>query len=363
MAQKTPLYEEHVKLNGKIVDFAGWMLPIQYKTGIIAEHNAVRQKAGLFDVSHMGEFSVTGKDAFSTLQHVVTMDLSDMADGQIHYSPMCYPDGGVIDDLLIYRKSETSYLVVVNAANIEKDYEWIASHLVGEVDFQNISDQVAQVALQGPLSDTILEKVTDKKNIPEKYYTFLDQVPVAGRPCLISRTGYTGEDGFEIYLAPEDAPYIWNTLLAAGKEEGLIPCGLGARDTLRLEATLPLYGHELSSTINPYQAKLGLFVKLNKEEFIGKEALTNLKATTDKKRVCLVLVDRGIARAGDKIYHGDVPVGEVLSGTHSPTLGKAIATAIVPVSLNEIGTVLTIDVRGKMLKAEVVASPFYKRNQ
>lgn len=361
MAKKTPLYDEHVSLNGKIVDFGGFLLPVQYKTGIIAEHKAVRSAAGLFDVSHMGEFILKGEDALQNIQKIITNNCNNMVPGQIHYSPMCYEDGGVVDDLLVYKENDEQYLIVVNASNIEKDFKWMSNLIEGKAELENISDNVGQVALQGPLSEQILEKLVSNDSIPKKYYTFVENIDILGFKALISRTGYTGEDGFEIYTDKKDIVTLWNKLLEVGNEFGLIPCGLGARDTLRLEATFPLYGHEITKDITPYEARLGIFVKLDKDNFIGKDALIKNKENLSRRRVCLKMVDRGIAREGAKVIYNDKEVGYVLSGTHSPTLGMAIATAMVPIDLNDVGTKLQIDVRGKLLTAEVIKGPFYKR--
>ena len=268
MELKTPLYEEHVKAGGKIVPFAGYLLPVQYPAGVIKEHMAVRTKAGLFDVSHMGEILCTGPDAKANLQTLLTNDYTKIRDGQAKYSPMCNEHGGTVDDLIVYRKSEEEYLIVVNAANKEKDYQWMLDHQFGNVTFTDVSEQYAQLALQGPKALDILRKLTKEEWIPQKYYHAVFDAEVAGIPCIVSKTGYTGEDGVELYLASEYAAQMWNALLEAGKEEGLIPCGLGARDTLRMEAAMPLYGHEMNEEISPLEAGLTFAVKLAKEEWI-----------------------------------------------------------------------------------------------
>ena len=242
MERKTPLYEEHVRLGGKIVPFAGWLLPVQY-SGVIAEHMAVREKCGIFDVSHMGELLLKGQSAKENLNHLLTNDYTDMPVGAARYSPMCNENGGCVDDLIVYKKAEDDYFIVVNAANKDKDYAWMKEHLLPGSELTDASDDYAQIALQGPKAEEILKKLAAEEDIPTGYYTALFDRTVDGMNCIISRTGYTGEDGFEIYLNPADAPKMWNLLLDAGKEEGLIPCGLGARDTLRLEASMPLYGH------------------------------------------------------------------------------------------------------------------------
>ncbi len=360
MERKTPLYECHEKAGGKIVPFAGYLLPVQYGSGVIAEHMAVRNAAGLFDVSHMGEVILEGKDALANVQMLVTNDCSRMVDGQVKYSPMCNEEGGVVDDLLVYRKAEDSYLIVVNAANLEKDVEWMESHLSGEVKFRNISDEVAQLALQGPKSKTILGKLAKEEELPVKYYTFSEQVSVAGIVCLISRTGYTGEDGYELYCDPKEAVTLWDALLEAGREEGLIPCGLGARDTLRLEAGMPLYGHEMDDTITPLETGLGFAVKFDKEHFIGKAGIL-AKGEPKRTRVGLSITGRGIAREQCPIYIGDTLIGTTTSGTHCPYLGKPVAMALVDIAYNQLGAAVEVEVRGRRIAASIVELPFYKK--
>ncbi|NLP33918.1 MAG: glycine cleavage system aminomethyltransferase GcvT [Clostridiales bacterium] len=370
MEKKTPLYDKHLQYKGKIVPYAGYLLPVQYQTGVIKEHMAVRTAAGLFDVSHMGEVTFTGKDALDNIQRLVTNDCSKMVDGQVKYSPMCNDSGGVVDDLLIYRKNENSYLVVVNAANRHKDVEWIKAHLFGDVEFTDISDEVAQLALQGPNSEVILKKLADSSKLPVKYYTFTDNVSVAGVNCLVSRTGYTGEDGYELYCKPEEATKLWDALMEAGNpkgnvsgdeetKEGLIPCGLGARDTLRLEAGMPLYGHEMDDDITPIESGIGFTVKIDKEDFIGKAALENRELT--RKRVGLSITGRGIVRENCPVYIGEMQIGTTTSGTHCPYLGKAVAMALLDISYTEIGRQVEVEVRGRRIAAEVVSLPFYKR--
>ena len=356
MELKTPLYDCHVALGGKMVAFGGYSLPVQYPTGVIAEHMAVRKQAGLFDVSHMAELVLKGPDALANAQMLLTNDLSDMADGQVRYSPMCNERGGVVDDMVVYRFHDDCYMMVVNAANHQKDADWVRAHLSGDVQFEDISDQVAQIALQGPQSEAILTKLCPVENHPAKYYTFTNNVEVAGCTCLLSRTGYTGEDGFELYCAPADAPALWDALTAAGA----LPCGLGARDTLRLEAAMPLYGHELSPSINPYEAGLGIFVKLEKPDFIGKAALERARPVS-RRRVGLQMTGRGIAREGCPVYDGGRQVGVVTSGTHCPWVGQAVALALVDAAYKEPGTPLQVDVRGRRVDAQVVKTPFYRR--
>ena len=359
MELKTALYDCHVAAGGKIVPFAGYLLPVQYPSGVVAEHMAVRQQAGLFDVSHMGEVVFKGPDAFANIQHLLTNDFTSLTDGGVRYSPMCYDNGGVVDDLLVYRKAADEYFVVVNASNRHKDVAWIQEHLFGDVQFSDISDDLSELALQGPNSEAILQKLTHD-SLPEGYYTFVPQITVAGVSCLVSRTGYTGEDGFELYCQNSDAVTLWNALLEAGMDLGLIPCGLGARDTLRLEAGMPLYGHEMDENIMPRETGLGLFVKLTKDDFIGKQAMVDL-GDPQRCRVGLEITGKGIAREHCKVYRGEEEIGWVTSGTHCPYLGKAVAMAIIPKEAKEIGAELLVDVRGRKISAQICKLPFYKR--
>lgn len=358
MELKTPLYDCHVAAKGKIVPFAGYLLPVQYEAGVIAEHMAVRQKAGIFDVSHMAEITLKGKDAMANVQNIVTSDCSKLKDGHVKYTTMCYDNGTVVDDLLVYKVSDESILLVVNAANHHKDVEWIKDHLTGDVVMEDISDNVAQIALQGPCSLDIMKKLTDEQNIPSRYYTFTEKCLVAGEECLLSRTGYTGEFGFEIYCGNDSAPVIWNALMEAGKEYGLLPCGLGCRDTLRFEAGMPLYGHEMDDTITPYEAGLGFAVKLEKGDFIGKKALEE-KSEPTRTCIGLKMTGRGIAREHQDVYDGDKKIGFTASGSHCPYLNGAYATAILEMPYTALGTKVEVDVRGRRVAAEVVKTPFY----
>ena len=360
MEKKTPLYDNHVALGGKIVPFGGYLLPVQYETGVIKEHMAVRTEAGLFDVSHMGELMLTGPDALKNVQKVTTNDFSGMYDGQVRYSPMCNEQGGVVDDILVYKVHDEAYLLVVNASNKDKDAAWIASHVFGDVKFEDISESVAQVALQGPNAVPILASLVKEEEIPTKYYSFVKEADVKGIKCLISRTGYTGELGYELYCAAADGPKLWDLLLEAGKEYGLIPCGLGARDTLRLEAAMPLYGHEMDDTVSPLETDLGFFVKLDKEDFIGKDALL-AAGEPNRCRIGLKVTGRGIAREHCPVYVGDKQIGMTTSGTHCPFIGLPVAMALVETGYGEIGTEVEIEIRGRKVTAEVIALPFYKR--
>lgn len=359
MEKKTPLYDTHEKYGGKIVPFAGWLLPVQYE-GIVAEHNAVRTACGLFDVSHMGELLLDGADALNVIQKLVTNDCSGMYDGQVRYSPMCNPNGGVIDDLLVYKKNDSSYLLVVNASNKDKDAAWVSSHVFGDCTFKDASDETAQLALQGPNAKAILSKLADESILPVKYYSFTEKVSVDGIDCLVSKTGYTGEDGYELYTANENAPALWEKLIEAGKEFGIVPCGLGARDTLRLEAAMPLYGHEMDDTVTPLETGLGFFVKMGKEDFIGKAAIVAAGEPV-RERIGIELVGRGIARGEDPVFVGGEAIGAVTSGTMCPFVKKAVAMALVKKGAVNPGDELEVEVRGKRIAAVAVKLPFYKR--
>ena len=362
MELKTPLYDVHVEEGGKIVPFAGYLLPVQYGTGVIKEHMAVRQQCGLFDVSHMGEILFTGPTALATLNHLLTNDYSNMPINKVRYGVMCNEQGGTIDDLVVYKFGEEPYLVAVNAANREKDYAHMAANTLEGTKCEDISDTVAQVALQGPKAPAIMKKLLPEDQIPKGYYTALPNVNLGGMNCMISRTGYTGELGYEIYTASENAPKLWKLLREAGEEFGLIPCGLGARDTLRLEAAMPLYGHEMDETITPLEAGLDFGVKLNKEEFIGHDALVAAGAP-ERVRVGLEVTGRGIIREHQDVYIGDEKIGVSTSGTHCPYLGKAIAMALVDASHAEVGTKVEAEVRGRRVAAEIIPLPFYTRGK
>ncbi|MEF9876763.1 MAG: glycine cleavage system aminomethyltransferase GcvT [Gordonibacter sp.] len=360
MEKKTPLYDEHVACKGKIVPFAGYLLPVEYPTGLMAEHEAVRTKAGLFDVSHMGEVMFTGPTALATLNHLLTNEYSTLAPGRCRYAALCYDDGGMVDDLIVYRIDDEVFLVVVNAANKDKDVAWMADHLLEGTVMRDVSDEMAQLALQGPRALAILEGLADPAALPEKYYTFTREVDVAGAVCLVSRTGYTGEDGFELYCTPDQAAKLWRELLEAGADEGLVPCGLGARDTLRLEASMPLYGHEMDATIDPLEAGLGFAVKMDKDEFIGKQALV-AKGTPARQRIGLRVTGRGIIRDGHDLFADGKLIGHTTSGTFCPHLKQACAMALVDAGCVAVGDAVEADVRGRRVQAEVVALPFYRR--
>ena len=358
--KRTPLYDAHLRAGGKMVEFGGFEMPVQYKTGVIQEHMAVRKACGLFDVSHMGEVMLEGPDAVKNLNRLLTNDYTVMADGQARYSPMCNEQGGTVDDLIVYRIGEDRYFIVVNASNRKKDVDWMRSQIRGDVTLRDVSDEYGQIALQGPLSERILKKLTGPESIPEKSYHACWDRQVGGLPCIVSRTGYTGSDGFELYLAAADTEALWEKLLEAGKDEGLIPCGLGARDTLRLEAAMPLYGHELSDTISPLTAGLGYFVKMDKPDFIGKAAL-EAAGPPRSCRTGLKAVGRGILREHQDVYAAGRKIGQITSGTHCPFVGYPAAMAILEAEYREPGTRVEVDVRGRRVEAEVVRMPFYRK--
>ncbi|MCK8817738.1 glycine cleavage system aminomethyltransferase GcvT [Natroniella sulfidigena] len=359
--KKVPLDQTHEELGAKMVDFAGWRMPIQYE-GIIQEHNVVRNQAGLFDVSHMGEIKVTGENAFKFLQKILTNDLSKLDDQQIQYTMMCYPDGGVVDDLLVYRFSADQYILVVNAANIEQDYDWIKEQEIAGVEIVNLSADIAEVALQGPKAEEILQKLTDFELTEIKFFHFEKQIEVAGVETeFVSRTGYTGEDGFEIYVAKQDIKTVWDAILKAGGEE-VAPVGLGARDTLRFEANLPLYGHEIGKDKNPLEAGLGYFVALDKDGFIGQQALQEIEAEGyQRKLVGLEMIDRGIPREGYQLLKDGTVIGEITTGSYAPALEKNIGLGYVEADYAEVGMEITVQIRRRECKAKLVELPFYKR--
>ena len=360
MEKKTVLYDKHVAAGGKIVPFGGFLLPVQYETGVIAEHMAVRTKVGMFDVSHMGEITIEGPDAEKNLNYLLSNDFSGMKDGQARYSPMLNDEGGFVDDLIAYRKDEDEFLLVVNASNKDKDFAWIKDHIFGDVKAEDISPLVGQIALQGPKAIEILQKLVAVTDIPEEYYAAKYDVPMCGTHVMISTTGYTGEEGVEIYMPWDQAPVIWEALMEAGKDFGLIPCGLGARDTLRLEAGMPLYGHEMDETVTPREAMLSMFVKMEKGDFIGKAAI-EAKTPPTRKKVGLEVTGRGIIREHMDVYKGDKKIGVTCSGTMCPYIKKAVATALVDADERVLGDEVEVDVRGRRVPAKMVSAVFYKR--
>lgn len=352
-----------------MVDFGGWDMPVQYPLGTIEEHLRTRRGAGLFDVSHMGEISVTGPDAVSFVNRLVSNDAAKLIDNQAHYSVLLTPEGTIVDDLLVYRFAADRLLLVVNASTTEKDWDWITSHRRGEnVELRNASGDFCQIALQGPAALSVLGPLADAELSNIKYYHFREG-QVCGVPAIISRTGYTGEDGFEIYAAPEHAEMIWDRLLDAGRygdgaADSITPCGLAARNTLRLEAAMALYGHEIDETTTPYEANLGWICKLNKGDFIGRDVLLRQKeAGVSRRLIGFEMAGRGIARDAQDVLIGGTRVGRVTSGSPAPYLKKNIGLAYVPAEYAETGTHLEIDVRGRPVGARIVATPFYKRER
>ena len=366
--KSTPLLPIHRELGARVVEFAGYWMPLQY-SGLMDEHKAVRTGVGLFDVSHMGEVEFKGPGALDAVHRLVTNNVLGLSDGQALYTPIPYADGGIVDDCLVYRLGAEHVLVVVNASNIEKDFAWFVEQTGDRCQLENNSDDYALVALQGRHAVGMLSALAGEDLSALKPFWFRE-VTVAGVTCTASRTGYTGEDGFEILCAAGDGPALWRALMEAGEPHGIRPCGLGCRDTLRLEARLPLYGNDIDKTTNPIEAGLGWTVKLKKGEFIGFAPIkaAKKKGGINRKLVCMEMRSRGIARQGYPIHlpaaDGGMgeEIGEVTSGTKSPTLGVAIAMGYVPLARSAPGTALTIAVRGKPVQAEVVAGPFYKRD-
>jgi aminomethyltransferase len=359
---ETPLRERHVALGARMIDFAGWLMPVQY-AGILEEHRAVRQRAGLFDLSHMGELFLEGPEAGTALAGALITNPPALAEGRAQYSMIVAPDGGIIDDLIVYRLAIERFLVVANASNARTVSDALAERITG---FKAVLDDrslaMSLVAIQGPRSVEIMRPLTDVDLATLRYYAIAEGT-VAGIPALLARTGYTGEDGFEVFVDNGRAVELWDALMAAGSASGLAAIGLGARDTLRLEAGMPLYGNELDRTTNPYEANLGRVVKLDKPgDFVGRAALEKVaREGVARRLVGLVMRGRGIARHGYPVFRGDRPTGIVTSGTQSPSLGEAIAMAYVATSDAEPGTMVDVEIRGQRVPAEVVALPFYQR--
>jgi aminomethyltransferase len=365
--KKTPLNAAHRALGGKMVEFGGWDMPVQYTAGVIEEHLRTRNHSGLFDVSHMGEFWVEGEDAIEFVNRLTTNDATKLVDGQAQYSALTNENGGVVDDLLVYRFDFDKLLLVVNASTTDKDWDWITSHKKDEnITLTNASADYCQIAVQGPDAVPILQKLTETELSPIKYYHFTTG-KVDGVDAIISRTGYTGEDGFEVYAAADKAVQLWYKLLEAGDYEaatGIIPCGLAARNTLRLESAMSLYGHELGDDISPLEANLGWICKLNKGDFIGREVLVKQKKEgLRRKLVGFEMIDRGIGRDGYDVYADGEKIGVVTSGSPAPFLKKNIGLAFVPPEFANVGQEIKIEVRGKQLAAEIVPTPFYKRGK
>lgn len=358
MANQTPLHKIHKQLGARMVDFAGWEMPVLYQ-GVIEEHHTVRNKAGIFDVSHMGELLVHGSEAESLVQKVTCNDVTSLKPGDCQYSALLTERGTFVDDIIVNKMSKDRFLICVNASNTEKDFQWVKQFEKPTVRVEDVSTQYFQMALQGPESEKILSALDSATNQPKKYYTFIE-TKLLGSSVLLARTGYTGEDGFEIYGNPKDAEKIWTALMEAGAS----PIGLGARDTLRLESAYPLYGHEINDTIHPFESRLSWIVKMNKGDFIGREALEKIRNhAQEKKLVGLMMDEPGIARQGCKIFSGEKELGFVTSGTKSPTLDRAIALGYVKKDFEKENSKIEVDIHHKKRHAIVVSLPFYKRKQ
>jgi len=355
--KRTPLFPVHVRAGAKMVPFGGWEMPVQY-TGIIEEHRAVRRAVGLFDISHMGEFEVAGPEALAALQRLTTNDVATLEVGQVQYSLLCYPDGGIVDDLTVYRLAKDRFMLTVNAANIDKDWAWVSEH-GGGARWRNLSAETALLAVQGPKAERCVQRLADRDLSGIRYYWFVEG-RAAGVPTLFSRTGYTGEDGFELYAAAADAERLWSALLESGAPDGIMPVGLGARDTLRLEMRYALYGNDIDQTTNPLDAGLGWVVKLGKSDFIGRQAIEKAKTEGPKRKlVGFEMVDRAVARHGYRILKDGREAGVVTSGSYGPIVDKYIGVGYVPAHLSQIGSAIDVEVRGTPRGARVVPTPFY----
>jgi len=368
--RKTALNAAHRQLGAKMVDFNGWDMPVEYPAsigcGIIAEHIAVRTGVGIFDVSHMGDIRLAGREALAAVQHISMNDASRLAIGQAQYSALLYPQGTFVDDVIVHRLGEEEYLLVINAGTREKDFNWVRDNTRQfDCKVENLSDDYTQIAIQGPKGINLLQKLTDADLSAVKFY-WITRGTLCGLPgTLIARTGYTGEDGFEVYVPSDEATSarVWKEILSAGKEFGAVPCGLGARNTLRLESKLPLYGHEISDTINVWEAGLDRFCKMEKPEFIGRDALEHARGEAMKRTlVGLEMIERGIARDGYKVLSDTgSEIGYVTSGSYAPYLKKNIALAYVPPDYAAIGNSIRVEIRGQGVQAQVVPTPFYKK--
>ena len=358
--KRTPLYQAHVKAGARMVPFGGWEMPVQY-TGIIEEHRTVRAAVGLFDVSHMGEFEVEGPGALAALQRLTTNDVAALQVGQIHYSLLCYPNGTIVDDLTVYRMGDARYLLTVNAGNIVKDWAWVTEQTreVKDARWRNASEGTGLIAVQGPKAEALVGRLADRDVTRIGYYRF-ERGTVAEVPTLISRTGYTGEDGFELYAPADQTEKLWTALLAGGRGDGAAPIGLGARDTLRLEMKYALYGNDIDETTNALEAGLSWVVKPAKGEFTGREALEKVRAEgVRRKLIGLEMTERAVARHGYPVLKGEGAVGTVTSGSYAPSADKYIAMAYVETALADAGTELAVEIRGQAKPARVVKTPFY----
>jgi aminomethyltransferase len=365
--RRTPLHSQHRALGARLIDFGGWEMPVQYPTGIVKEHKAVRAAVGLFDVSHMGEALLRGPRAAEAVQRVITNDVGKLRDGSALYTVMCTPAGGIVDDCIVYRRSASEFLIVLNASNTSKDLAWLREHAGPLAEVIDESEATALIAVQGPRAVSLVAGLADQalQDVPRFHFA---RCLIAGVPCMAARTGYTGEDGFELACPAERAAALWTALLEAGSGEGLLPVGLGARDTLRLEARLCLYGNDIDETTSPYEAGLGWVVALDGTgEFVGKEALRRQKAEGVQRQLIGFRIDgRGIARHGYPIVDRQrqpAALGQVTSGTSGISVGGAIGMGYVPVAYATPGTEITVDCRGKDVPAQVVKGPFYRRGQ
>jgi aminomethyltransferase len=356
--KRTPLYHAHVKAGARMVPFGGWEMPVQY-TGIVEEHRAVRTAVGLFDVSHMGEFDVEGPGALAALQHLTTNDVASLQPGQIQYSVLCYPNGTVVDDLTVYRVGDERYMLTVNAGNIDKDWAWVNEHPGKDARWRNASEGTGLIAVQGPKAEALVGRLADRDVTAIGYYRFA-RGTVAGVPALISRTGYTGEDGFELYAPADHTEKLWSALMEAGRADGVAPIGLGARDTLRLEMKYALYGNDIDDSTNALEAGLGWVVKPAKGDFIGKDALEKIRDEgLQRKLVGIEMAERAVARHGYPVLKDGRGVGVVTSGSYGPAVDKYIAMAYVETALAAVGTALDVEIRGQAKPARVVKTPFY----
>ncbi len=364
--RKTALNATHRRLGAKMVDFNGWDMPVEYKAGLIAEHMAVRTGIGIFDVSHMGDIRIHGREALAAVQHISMNDASKLAHGQCQYSAMLYPQGTFVDDVIVHRMADDDFLFVINAGTREKDIDWVRENTKGfDCKVEHLSDDFTQIAIQGPRAQETLQKLTDADLSKVKFYWFTHGTVCGLKNTLIARTGYTAEDGFEIYVPTDEetSSRVWNQVMEAGKEFGLLPCGLGARNTLRLEGKLALYGHEISDTITVWEAGLDRWLKMEKGEFIGHRALERQKVEgVPRVLVGLEMMERGIGRDGYKVMdEAGKEIGYVTSGSHAPFLKKNIALAYVPPQFGQVDTIVAVEIRGQAVKAKVVPTPFYKR--
>ncbi len=358
--KQTPLYRKHQECNAKLVPFAGYEMPVQY-VGIMQEHRRVRQSVGIFDVSHMGEFRISGERAEEFLNRMTLNDVSKLKVGKAQYSAMCYPDGGLVDDLIVY-KFDDHYMIVVNAANIDKDYAWLEEHLMNGVDLVDMTDSTGLLAVQGPKSIDTLQKLTEINLSEIPFYQYIEG-ELAGSEMIISRTGYTGEKGFELYHDPADSEELWESVMEAGDEYDILPAGLGARDTLRMEMKYALYGNDIDKTTNPLEAGLGWITKLEKGDFIGRDALLKIKEQgINRKLVAFEMMGKGIPREGYPILKAGQRIGQVTSGTQSPSLNKGIGLGYVAYEYRWSGTEIMIQSRGKELKAMIIKPPFVPSN-